>query len=202
MCCLHTFTYMVENATLCHGELVRRLCCIGKARDLQARQCPSRIQDATINTACSAKSARTGRAVLLTANETILKYLRITRTATGLRVRAHLVRKRTRPASKSQMQPLNRCSEDRNVFLGPTLKSLLLSPALLPSAPALSLGGQPLSFGPTLSLLSLGAQLGELPLFFVGKFLRWPSPRVRVAFPLPRVFPSDPGLLAELRSRV
>ena len=33
--------------------------------------------------------------------DTILKYLRTTRTATGLRVRAHLVRKPTRPASRS-----------------------------------------------------------------------------------------------------
>ena len=33
--------------------------------------------------------------------ETILKYLRTTRTSTGLRVRAHLVRKTTRPASRS-----------------------------------------------------------------------------------------------------
>ena len=46
-----------------------------------------------MNNACSAKSARTGRAAPSTAYETILNYLSSSRTSTGLRVRAHLVRK-------------------------------------------------------------------------------------------------------------
>ena len=54
---------------------------------------PPRRSGTPSNTACSAKSARTGRAAPLDSYETILNYLRTTRTSTGLRVRAHLVRK-------------------------------------------------------------------------------------------------------------
>ena len=43
--------------------------------------------------ACSARSPRTGPGRPLDSHETILKRLRTTRTATGLRVRAHLLRR-------------------------------------------------------------------------------------------------------------
>ena len=63
------------------------------------------------------RSARTGQAVPLDSYETILKYLRTTRTATGLRVRAHLVRKTYKTGVKVTDVQMRELRITRNGFL-------------------------------------------------------------------------------------
>ena len=63
------------------------------------------------------RSARTGRGRPLDSFETILKYLRTTRTATGLRVRAHLVRKTYKTGVKVTDAQMRKLRITPNSFL-------------------------------------------------------------------------------------
>ena len=86
----------------------------------------------------------------LDSYETILKYLRTTRTATGLRVRAHLVRtaRPTRPASRSPTRRCRSYASHRTAFSpnGTTPSTPCSEKTEVIFAPALSWQGKPPGF--------------------------------------------------------